>query len=251
MSNYINVPLNLLKNLQKINNALGDAQYFGRYLDELGFHETVDKLNIYRSNTPSIIFDETKDQYGSFSNCKEHIRKMQYENKVEKLDSKYKLIKSLGGGKSGAYVFLAKDLENNKDVVLKMYTLRLLSQKKIVDRDLREIFVSCTLSGVDGFPKVYNFGYTYFDRKSPFWKGFSEDLSICDDKDIIKPGLYNKCYFLVSDFTVGKSLDKINLLTLSPKNLTHILRSVKNLLSIAMKKLPKFVHRFTSGKYNY
>lgn len=240
---YIDTAFTIFKKIRKLNKYLQDVQYISRYLDELGFHNTIDKINVYRDNTTSIIFEDTKDNYGSFSNCKEHVRNMQHDNKVNNLDDEYKLIKPLGGGKSGAYVFLAKDIKTDKDVVLKLYTLRLLNPRKLVDRDLREIFISCTLSGTNGFPKVYNFGYTYFDRSSSFWKGFSDDLSICPDPAFIKPNLYNKCYFLVSDFFQGKSLEKINLLTLSPKTLIDILHQIKDLLVIATKKIPKFIHK--------
>ena len=243
MSKYVKTPLTLLKTTRKLNNLLSDANYVLRYMDELGFHNTADKLNIYRKYTPNHIFDNTNDLYDSFYKCKQNIRIMQHKNKVDILDLKYKLIKPLGGGKSGAFVFLAKCLKTGNNVVIKLYTLRLISQKKIVDRDLREIFVSCALSGVDGFPKVYEFGYTYFNRSSKYWEPFAEEIKICSKGEIIDPSLYNKCYFLVTDFANGKPLDKINLFNLSPKTLIHILFSIKDLLIIAGNKIPEFIHK--------
>ena len=221
--------INIVRLLKYYNTIKHNSIYASRYSDELNMHNLSNVINFYR---------DSNNKNESYDNCVLNMQTMQEYDKYVDIDKKYTFIKALGGGKSGAYVFLVKN--DNKTCVLKLYALRLKNPKNLVDRDLREIFISCNFSDTQGFPNVINYGYTYFNRESKFWEPFVN--SLCPN-NVINFGLYNKCYFLVTDFVKGQQLDKINLINMSSKKLVNVLLSLKKLFVTASKKIPNFVHR--------
>jgi hypothetical protein len=87
--------------------------------------------------------------------------------------SKYALIKLLSGGKSGAYIFLIKNIDTstNQEFILKFYPNSLKGsvregecdytgkKKPIFDeRPFRETLALCSLQGKPGFSKLYEYG---------------------------------------------------------------------------------------------
>lgn len=226
----------------KYGDVIHDSQLFARYMRELGMNDTADYIDIYRDITPDLNDElpeiKYKDVFGSYKNCKNHLKKI---DKPVNLDSLYIIDKALSGGKSGAFVFLVRDRKTNRKLVLKLYTLRLFTE--IGDRDIREIFTACTLSSIRSFPSVYNFGIAELDRKSEFWKQFITDYQICFGKDdVINLKFYNNCYFLATSFADGTPIDKLNLLNCSPKDIISILHQFKEIFLEANKTIPGFVH---------
>jgi serine/threonine protein kinase len=99
----------------------------------------------------------------------------------------YKLIKPLSGGKSGALVYQVLT-DDNKKCVLKYYN-------KEGNRNLRDLIVSCRLSGIDGFPKVYKMGYTLAPRE------WSPDVDFESDRS----------YYILMSMINGEVLSKMNI----------------------------------------
>lgn len=235
------------KEKQYIYDKIDQNQNLIRYMRELGLSSTADYLDVYRDLTPNL--DDYSNQYsnlyGSYKNCKKHIERSQYDknrdfNKPIKLDNNYIIEKSLGGGKSGALVFLVKNKEGKK-CVLKLYIKRLITN--IGDRDQREIFTACTLSNIMGFPQVFDYGIAEFDRESPFWENFIKEYEICVNQNrTINFNLYRSCFYLVLSFSDGDVLEKLDLIDVNVYEMVWILDRIRDMLFKANNLIPKFIH---------
>ena len=178
--------------------------------------------------------------FTNYLDCRDRINNS--NNVVFDLTSRYEMKRSFGGGKSGAYVFLVKDKLDQELKVLKLYILGL--NNKIGDRDDREIFTTCTLSGIAGLPIVYDFGKTYYVDDSPFWTVFKDNFISCvDGKDEFDPvNMFNSAMYLVTSLSSGSTLDQINLFDLKPNQLLCVLYQLLIIFINIFKKLPGFVH---------
>jgi len=179
--------------------------------------------------------------FGDYIRCHLTISDIQ-KNFVTNLSDRYTIKEKLGGGKSGAFVFLVNDKKNGRDVVLKLYALAI--KNAIEDRDVREIFTTCALSNSYGFPTVYDYGTTLYSSKSDFWIDFKKNFIDCvPQRD--KPNdiqFYNKVYFLTTSVSSGREINKINLLNLEPNQLISILYQLAVIFKYAKVNVPGFVH---------
>ena len=178
--------------------------------------------------------------YGDYLRCSSTINRIK-NNFVSDLSEKYTIVSSPGGGKSGAYVFIVRD-EKGRLLILKMYALKILDA--IQDRDVREIFTTCAVSGYYGFPVVHDYGMTQYNSASPFWEKFKASYIDCvPDKDKMKDHkLYTRVYYIVSSLAGGKELNKRNLLKYTDQQLMSILFQLTIIFQHAQTNLPFFVH---------
>lgn len=130
------------------------------------------------------------------------------------LTESYELVKSLSGGKSGALVYKVKLLNSESEYILKFYTA------KNLNRPFRDLLTLCRLSGNDGFPEVYDIGYSV---NPVLWS---------------PKGKYNMDvgYYVVMSIMPGEPLSQVNIkmskneaLTLS-LNILHRLMQMRNIL---------------------
>ena len=179
--------------------------------------------------------------YGDYLRCSSTISDIT-KNFISDLSKKYVILKSLGGGKSGAYVFLVNDLQENKQYILKLYALKILDT--IEDKDVREIFTTCALSTSYGFPIVHDYGTTQYNSASPFWNKFKNNYIECvPDKNKVKDvKLYTRVYYLVTEIAGGKELNDKNLAGYKPHELISILYQLAIIFKNAKDKLPYFLH---------
>ena len=70
--------------------------------------------------------------------------------------SQYKIIRKLGGGKSGAIVSIVNHIDTKKNAILKIYQSEIYNPLETDSRPLREIYTACVMSGTEGFPIVYS-----------------------------------------------------------------------------------------------
>ena len=70
------------------------------------------------------------------------------------LTESYELVKPLTAGRSGALVYRVKLNNSVNEYILKFYTA------KNLNRPFRDLLTLCRLSGNDGFPEVYDIGYS-------------------------------------------------------------------------------------------
>ncbi|AYV82333.1 MAG: serine/threonine protein kinase, partial [Homavirus sp.] len=179
---------------------------------------------------------------GNYYGCKKTLEQIS-ENYYLLLDNHYEIKDFFGGGKSGAFVFKVVDKKTQRLCVLKLYALG-LTPGRIQDRDLREIFTSCVLSGTSGFPTVYNYGKTPYNPTSAFWKPFTEKYIKCVSQEnrLKNHELYNDVYFIVTSLSQGKLLKDIDLYSLNFHELLGILYQLCVIFENANKKIPGFVH---------
>lgn len=188
----------------------------------------------FKSNNNDVIL-------GSHFACKKTLSEL--DNNVVNINKKYDIIKKLGGGKSGAFVFLVSDKKTKEKYILKLYVLGILG--KIGDRDVREIFTCCNFSGTDGFPKLHDAGVTYCEVND-YWNDFLDEYFNCanaDGKKNIKIGsFYNPAYYMVTELVSGSELIKINPFAFNIKKRLIILMKIAQAMMNARKKSPGFIH---------
>ena len=102
------------------------------------------------------IFRIDKDEYPTSTKCEEYMQK-KFEQ-VSYPQTEYKIMKKLGGGKSGALITIAKHIDTDKNAILKIYQSEIYNPSETDTRPLREIYTACVMSGTEGFPTVYDFG---------------------------------------------------------------------------------------------
>lgn len=202
------------------------------YIENIEDYHRVEDADIIRENKTGV--------FSHYMECRD--RMLHNKNIVQDLSEKYEMLRAFGGGKSGAYVFLVRDKKDQKEKVLKLYVLGL--NNKIGDRDDREIFTTCTLSGIQGLPIVYDYGKTYFVNGSPFWKQFTDNFIKCvDQRDSLKPHyLLNNAKYLVTSLSPGKTLDSVDLFSFKDHELIAILHQLLVIFSNINKKMPNFIH---------
>lgn len=182
--------------------------------------------------------------YGDYLSCAKTLKKIS-QRVIHNLSKNYQFIKPLGGGKSGAYVFLVKDLKTSNTCVLKLYAMRIL--KTIQDRDIREIFTACSLSGTSGFPIVYDYGVTYYNNieDKNYWEEFKRAYIDCVGNEgfLIKNyDFLNPVYFLVTSLSSGKILESMNLLNYDCHQLISIIYNMCHIFNNAQNRIPGFIH---------
>lgn len=201
---------------------------------------------------------------GNYIKCSNTVKKGLLKNINNELTDRYKILRSFGGGKSGAYVFLVRDRfltteeifnkpkdhddpnDDKKSLkVFKLYGLEVFNA--IQDRAKREIFTTCALSGTIGCPKVFEYGTTHYKARSPFWGDFEKTYIKCvgTNKWKFEPyQLYNNAYFVVTSISPGATLDgsDINLFKLQPQQMFSIIYQLKEIFSNIYKKIPTFIH---------
>lgn len=182
---------------------------------------------------------------GDYIGCKISVNNI--KNKyVPDLATKYEYQNSLGGGKSGAYVFLVKDIDTKELKILKLYALRI--NGTIGDRDEREIFTTCSMSGTYGFPIVYDYGMTDYNYKSgetkSFWHQYYSDFFQCvEEKDRISNiKLYTKVYYIVTSLSSGMELAKYDLTKARPEQLISIIYQLSVIFNSADNNMDYFRH---------
>ena len=233
--------------------------YVDKLLRSYGLSESSNKFGQFMSNIGdtsimSTLTSQDLDQlktierpayegiYGDYISCGVTVDKL--KERYIALDDEYTLEKPYGGGKSGAYVFLvSRKSDKSKKYILKLYTLRILDA--IDDRDFREIFTTCSLSGVYAFPTVVDFGSTNYDEKSKFFKTFKERYLDCvgNDKDKFKNNLlYTKVNYVVTTISPGKELNKVDLFSYEQYQLYGILYQLALSFSKANEKMIYFIH---------
>ena len=179
--------------------------------------------------------------YGDYLRCSSTMGQIN-KNFSSDLSKKYTITRSLGGGKSGAYVFLVNDISQKKSYILKLYALKILDA--IQDRDVREIFTTCALSGSYGFPIVHDYGTTQYNSASPFWKTFKTSYIDCvpDTLKVKDVKLYTRVYYIVTEIAGGKELSDKNLAGYKSYELISILYQLAIVFKNAKDKLPFFLH---------
>jgi hypothetical protein len=206
------------------------------------------KNNLAKCNEQNKDIDQNSEHgvYGDYLRCSSTMSIID-KNFVFDLSKKYKIIKTLGGGKSGAYVFLVQNKDTKKEYILKLYALRILGM--IQDRDVREIFTTCALSGSYGCPIVHDYGTTQYNNKiqddQGFWKKFKESYIDCvpeKEKTIKNTDFYTRVYYLVTEKVGGSPLSNINLVKYKPHELINILYQLAIIFKDAQDKLPSFLH---------
>lgn len=179
--------------------------------------------------------------YGDYLRCNITMNKIE-KNFAPDLTQRYIPGRSLGGGKSGAYVFIVTHRETGKKFIMKLYALKILDA--IQDRDVREIFTTCAMSGEYGFPIVHDYGTTQYEANTEFWKKFKASYISCVpiEKRIKDFKLYTRVYYIVTSFSEGSEVNKKNLLTYTPNEFVSILYQLAVMFKTAANKAPFFVH---------
>jgi hypothetical protein len=170
-----------------------------RSLREMNSVVYLSNISIYNINMPK-----------SVAQCIDDLHKYNNQPPTD-ITKLYKKVKELGGGKSGAFVFLVKD--GNKKYILKYY-----NQQN--NRPLRELICLCRLSSVDGFPKINKMGITIFPK---------------DWINNVKPN-NDRGYFVVMSIVPGEELSKINI-KMSKKQALNVSLSILHRLLQARQAL--------------
>lgn len=102
------------------------------------------------------------------------------------LNKRFIIEKQLGGGKSGARVFLVRTKADNQKYVLKFYTDAFNEDFTGInnERPFREVITLCTLSGTPGFPCLFEKGCGFLDK--PKNKGMYVVMSAIEGTPLFK-----------------------------------------------------------------
>lgn len=163
------------------------------------------------------IFSIDKDEYPTSTKCEEYMQKKFEQVSYPQIE--YKIMKKLGGGKSGAIITIAKHIDTNKNAILKIYQSEIYNPLEIDSRPLREIYTACVMSGTEGFPIVYDFG-----------------------KLIDTNGDRREHLYLISEIVSGKAMSIIDMKQFNTEQIASILLQLLNLLFVARDKLGVFIH---------
>jgi len=139
---------------------------------------------------------------------------------------RYDLLRTFGGGKSGAYVYLVKDRKTTTEYVIKFYTDAYKKDNVSIDneRPFREVSTLCALSGTEGFPCIFDYGKSYM----PFTKKITGNVGL----------------FVIMSKANGTELSNINLRDLKPKDLKCILLKLLILLDKARQVMGNTFEHF-------
>lgn len=139
---------------------------------------------------------------------------------------RYTLLKTFGGGKSGAYVYLVKDSETDVEYVIKFYTDAYKKDNKTIfnERPFREVSTLCALSGTEGFPCIYDYGKSYI----PFTQNPKKQVGL----------------FVIMSKASGTELSNLDLKKLQDKDLKCILLKLLILLDKARQVMGNTFEHF-------
>ena len=149
--------------------------------------------------------------YGEIQPCIDFIKKQLYSPCKDPF-SRYSIVKTLSGGKSGASVYLVKNNKTGTNAILKSYA-EINIKSKDADRPLRDIYTTCAMSKTDGFPTVLDIG------------------KMCPNN-----------MYIVSGVVPGQPMLSIDPTKLTHKQFASILLQLINIFYKAEKKLGIFLH---------
>lgn len=131
------------------------------------------------------------------------------------------VVRPLGGGKSGAYVFKVRNDTNQENLLLKLYTNAFLDQDGHImddERPFREIYSQCMLSGKLGFNRMHRYGRIRLESIKHLFTDDLNDAGLSSQPPTkvfrpasAEPALPPMLLCMVTDFSKGTALGDLNL----------------------------------------
>lgn len=159
--------------------------------------------------------------------------------------------RTLGGGKSGAYLFVIKFAHKKieKAFVLKLYATAYSPSGHVQDtRPFREVYTQCAMSGTAGYNCLVGFAHTAWENVEHMFglttgALYTPDLKRVDklaDGRMLNP-LPTRVLFMISTFTQGEPLLNLNLVehhAIMPGLVLNLLSTMQK----AERRLGQFTH---------
>ena len=152
------------------------------------------------------------------------------------LENEFNIGRMLGGGKSGAVLFLVtpKDSPKGQQKVLKIYLDAIDEFGEILnERPYREVYTQCMVNGIDGFNCTQCFGL------APYPSGPSFNMLKEIELPVVKPSLV---LYQVTSLAGGKSLMDLDLSKLQSSMLNGMCLEIYSTWQVINKRLGNFTH---------
>ncbi len=170
----------------------------------------------------------------TFDNFKDPAKSLVPELNVNKLSDIIKVVRPLGGGKSGAYLFVIRlkipgrvfTSDSEKTYVLKLYATAYNKLGRVNDtRPFREVYTQCAMSGTSGYNCLLAFAQAPWSAVQELFavntnelykeggimqSGFLKNETLADGRALQE--IPAKVLFMISTFTKGVPLLNLNMI---------------------------------------